>query len=133
MLWQSKYETGNTQVDNEHKEIFMLVQNVIEANFDYDENKIEETIDFLAKYTLNHFQNEENLMEESGYPDRHIHINQHVNFVSQVLALRERVTNESDRTINNTDIKNVIVNWLTDHVLGSDRIMADYYRKWASK
>ena len=133
MIWQKNYETGNTQVDNEHKEIFKLVQNVIDATFDSQDNKVEATIDFLANYTVNHFKNEETLMMESSYPDMPVHKKQHDDFVVEVLALRERVINESDSAKSNSDIKKVIVNWLTDHVLGSDKLMANHYRKWSAQ
>ena len=133
MLWNKNYETGNTQVDNEHKEIFKLVQNVIDTTYDATDEKTETSIDFLAEYTVNHFKNEENLMSESSYPDMPIHKKQHDDFVGEVVALRERVKGESDNLKRNADIKKIIVNWLTDHVLGSDKVMANYYRKWSSQ
>ena len=132
MIWHKNYETGNIQVDDEHKEIFKLVQNVVDAAVDSGEEKVKTTIDFLANYTVNHFKNEETLMEESSYPDMPVHKKQHDDFVVEVLALREKVINGSDSSISDVDIKKVIVNWLTDHVLGSDKVMADYYRKWSA-
>ena len=133
MIWNEKYETGNTQVDNEHKEIFKLAQNVIEASFDSEEVQIEVALGFLASYTITHFKNEERLMMESDYPDMAVHKKQHDDFIIEVTALIERVKKESDTSKNNSDAKKVIVNWLTDHVLGSDKVMADHYRKWSSK
>jgi hemerythrin len=123
MIWSEIYETGNAQVDNEHKEIFKLVQNVMDASVSGGA-KVKETMDFLAEYTVTHFKNEETLMEASGYPDMEIHKKQHAAFVAEVLALHARCNELEIR-----DIKNVIVNWLTDHVLGSDKIMADYCRR----
>ena len=131
MVWHEKYETGNRVVDDEHKEIFRLVQRVIDAAFDNREEKIETTIDFLANYTVNHFKHEEELMDESDYPETDIHKKQHSDFVQQVVSLRERVKNETDSAKSNIDINNVIVNWLTDHVLGSDKLMASHYRNWS--
>ncbi|MCL2398382.1 MAG: hemerythrin family protein [Defluviitaleaceae bacterium] len=132
MIWHKNYETGNIQVDNEHKEIFKMVQSVMEATFDSEESKIESTIDFLANYTVNHFKHEERLMEESNYPSMPVHKKQHDDFVIEVLDLRERVKSESSSDKNSLEIKKVIVNWLVDHVLGSDKIMADHYRKWSN-
>lgn len=129
MLWNEKYETGNTQVDDEHKEIFRLVETVVKATTN-DETAVKGTIDFLANYTVNHFAHEESLMEESAYPGMPIHKKQHSDFVTAVLALRERVLNETDQEKNNADIEKVVVNWLIDHVLGSDKLMANHYRTW---
>ncbi|MCL2189601.1 MAG: hemerythrin family protein [Defluviitaleaceae bacterium] len=129
MLWNTSYETGNTQVDEEHKEIFRLVETLIKAAG--GEDSVESTIDFLAGYTVNHFKHEEKLMKESAYSMMPIHKKQHEDFVAQVLALRERVLNETDPEKNNADIQKIIINWLTDHVLGSDKLMANHYRAWA--
>ncbi|MCL2386012.1 MAG: bacteriohemerythrin [Defluviitaleaceae bacterium] len=130
MIWNKTYETGNTQVDNEHQEIFRLVQKVTDAALSDEDVKVEDTIDFLANYTLNHFANEESLMTESSYPAMPIHKKQHDDFVQEVVALRARVAAETDRAKIETEIKNVIVNWLVDHVLGSDKLMANHYRKF---
>jgi hemerythrin-like metal-binding protein len=127
MIWSAAYSTGNVQVDNEHKEIFMLVQNVIEASRSGQDTKVGETIDFLANYTVTHFKNEERLMEESAYPEMPIHKQQHDDFVAEVLALRARSSEASSQ-----DIEKIIVNWLTDHVLGSDKLMATHYRNFVS-
>ena len=132
MLWHTKYETGNEQVDNEHKEIFKLAQKVIDAAFENKEEEIETTVNFLANYTVSHFKHEEQLMKESAYPEKDIHKKQHSDFVQDVTALIERVVNEPDSKKNSVDINNVIVNWLTEHVLGSDKLMATHYREWSA-
>jgi len=131
MLWQEKYETGNTQVDEEHKEIFKLVQKVIDATFEDRGKKIETIIDFLAGYTIKHFEHEERLMLESSYPDINIHKKQHADFLDEVVKLKAKVALENNSAANNVAINKVIVNWLTSHVLGSDMVMAAHYRKWA--
>ncbi|MCL2618951.1 MAG: hemerythrin family protein [Defluviitaleaceae bacterium] len=130
MLWNEKYETGNREVDDEHREIFDLVQKVIDATFKDRGEKMETIIDFLANYTIQHFNNEERLMEESGYPHTGEHKRQHAEFLEEVVKLKKKVLAEADRTANNVLINKVIVNWLTKHVLGSDMMMAAHYRKW---
>jgi len=133
MLWQEKYETGNKQVDDEHKEIFNLVQKVIDAAFEDRGEKVETIIDFLANYTIKHFEHEERLMLESNYPNLYAHKKQHSDFLDEVKKLKAKVTLENDSAANNVAINKVIVNWLTNHVLGSDMVMAEYYRKRAEK
>jgi len=130
MLWQEKYETGNRQVDEEHKEIFSLVQKVIDASFENRGEKIGTIIDFLANYTIQHFENEEKLMAESGYPGTQAHKKQHSDFLEEVVKLKNKIDAENNSAENNIAINKVIVGWLTSHVLGSDMVMAEYYRKW---
>jgi hemerythrin len=125
MLWNTTYETGNAQVDSEHKEIFKMVETVLDASVSNNASKVEETVDFLANYTVNHFKNEELLMEESNYPSMSVHKKQHDDFVATVLELRANL-----KDLTRQDIERVVVNWLTDHVLGSDKLMANHYRNF---
>jgi hemerythrin len=131
MLWNKSYETGNLEVDNEHKQLFALVQKVIDAAFTNRDEKIETTMNFLADYTIKHFAHEERLMDESSYPEAVTHKTQHKNFLSSVGELRERIRGENDTLKSSLDINKVIVDWLTEHVLGSDRLLANHYRKWS--
>ena len=130
MVWNKSYETGNVEVDNEHKQLFALVQKVIDAAFTNREEKIETTMNFLADYTIKHFAHEERLMDESSYPESDMHKTQHKNFLTAFVALKERITGETDTLKSSLDINKVIVDWLTEHVLGSDRLLANHYRKW---
>jgi hemerythrin len=132
MQWDEKYETGNEIVDRDHRQLFQLVQKVLDAAFDSHEEKVEETLNFLADYALNHFAHEEQLMEESAYPDAEAHKALHNNFIKEFLLLKDRIVSESDTLRNHLDINKVIVNWLNDHVLGSDKLMAEHYREWFS-
>ena len=129
MVWHSKYETGNEQIDNQHKEIFGLVDKLVEAS-SASPDEIKDAIDFLVNYTATHFAYEEKLMDESAYPMAQTHKKQHSNFVATVGALEIRVLKETNMAFNMTDIKHIVVNWLVDHVLGSDKSLADHYRKW---
>lgn len=130
MAWHPKYETGNTHIDNQHKEIFRLAYQVIDASYT-SQGDIKAAIDFLTNYTATHFEHEEKLMDESAYPVAGIHKKQHSDFVAAVKELAKRVSCETNGAKNRTDIEDVAINWLVDHVLGSDKVMADHYRKWA--
>ena len=70
-------------------------------------------------------------MDESAYPMALIHKKQHSDFVAAVEGLARRVSGETSGEKNRADIEDVAINWLIDHVLGSDKVMADHYRKWA--
>ena len=133
MVWDKSYETGNEQVDDEHQQIFALVKKVIDAAFEDYDDKCETTMNFLAEYTVKHFAHEESLMHESSYPKTAEHKIQHEYFVKSFLALKKRLANEPDTLKNSLDISNTIVNWLSLHVLGSDKELATYYKEWSKE
>ena len=132
MLWTKSYETGNLTVDSQHKEIFRLVQQVIDLEFSTRKEKIHTAIDFLTSYTVRHFASEEKLMEESNYPKTAEHKKQHSDFAREVLAFKDKVVAEGDTLNISLQVNEIIVDWLTEHVLGSDRELADHYRIWSA-
>ena len=133
MLWSSNYEIGNALVDGENKEIFGMVDKLLADDFTGRADKIKSTIDFLAGYVVRHFDHEEELMDESSYPDKDTHVNQHRDFVKTVGELVERIENNLDSIDFSLEVNKVIVDWLAEHVMGSDKAMIDHYRAWGAK
>ncbi|MCL2199183.1 MAG: hemerythrin family protein [Defluviitaleaceae bacterium] len=131
MKWHSSYETGNTTVDNDHKEIFSLVDSLINSSFENQRESVTKAIDYLAGYVVRHFGNEERLMEESNYPRMEEHKKQHSDFVGVALGLREKYVSQPENASDiGLEINKTIVDWLSEHVLGSDKALADHYKKW---
>ena len=133
MLWSKSFETGNELVDEQHKEIFRLVQQVLDATaFENRKQQIETALDFLSGYAVRHFSSEEALMHDCNYPKFEEHKSQHDNFVKEVVAFMERVKIEGGTISVSETINNFVVVWLKDHIMASDKAMADYYKSWQS-
>ena len=61
-------ETGNTMIDQEHKELFEAVNRLLDAcSKGQGRSSMEEAIRFLAAYVDKHFAHEEQLQQKSGY------------------------------------------------------------------
>ena len=133
MLWNSSYEIGNKEVDNEHKEIFGMVDRLLADDFTGRPDKIKTTVEFLANYVIRHFSHEERLMDESDYPDKDVHKKQHKDFAETIDELMKRIDNNLDSIDLSLEVNRIIVSWLADHVMGSDKLMVDYYRAWIDK
>ena len=130
MVWTKSYETGNSIVDKEHKEIFALVSKVLDNAFANRKEKINASIDFLTKYVFEHFSNEERLMNESDYPETEEHKKQHSDFTQSIGKLKEKIKIEGDTMEIGIEVNETIVDWLIEHVLGSDKKLANYYKQW---
>ena len=132
MTFDEKYETGHAQIDAEHRDLFMLLRATVDAVEDNDKKgvNVEDAIDFLAKYVLNHFATEENIMELSDFPGYALHKKQHDDFVIAVVDLRRRVLAETDRKKAGHMLMSAVSNWVDSHVLDSDMEMAAHYKKW---
>ena len=132
MLWNSNYEIGNAVVDSEHKEIFGMVDKLLADDFTGRPDKIKTTIDFLAGYVLRHFDHEEQLMDESNYPNKDTHVKQHRAFIKTVEALVQKIEGNLDSIDLSLEVNKVIVEWLARHVMGSDKALVDHYRVWGA-
>jgi len=131
MLWNKNLETGNKEVDEQHKELYLLVQKVLDADSFADRReKIEVALNFLADYTVKHFATEEALMEECTYPALAEHKAQHEAFIVEVSAFMKRFEAEGDKIQVSQAVNAIVVTWLQEHIMGSDKEMAIFYRGW---
>lgn len=87
-------ETGNSQIDREHVELFDKINDFMEAcNSGKGRGEILNTIQFLQKYTKTHFTNEESLQRIHKYPDFIQHKSFHDKFmlsISNILKQYEK-------------------------------------------
>ena len=128
MLFTRNLLTGNEIVDTQHREIFRLVQCVLDADTDRGE-KIETALTFLANYVSEHFAAEEKLMAEVDYPNAAEHAQQHVDFMEAVGEFAKRFEAEGKTISVSQTINNLVLTWLDEHIKNSDMSLADYCRK----
>ena len=133
MLWNESYMVGNEKVDSDHKEIFGMVDKLLEDDFGGRPEKIRSVVKFLMDYVAKHFEREEALMAESSYPGAEGHKKIHSDFVVRVGAFAKRLEDELDSVDLSMEVNVLIVDWLAEHVMISDKSMIDYYKKWAGK
>ncbi|MCL1862721.1 MAG: bacteriohemerythrin [Defluviitaleaceae bacterium] len=141
VLWKDEYATGHDVVDSDHKRIFALVADVLEASTKGSKEKNEVTINFLAEYVVEHFAREEALMAESSYPRTAEHSKEHKDFMAVAVKLKEdfddggyafgELEMHPDTMHLSKVINDVVVGWLLIHVMGSDKDLASHYRIWA--
>jgi len=141
-LWNDSFATGNETVDNDHKEIFKLVEDVLSSSFKSRKEKVKTAIEFLSDYVVRHFANEERLMDESDFPMSDAHKKEHKDFLEVATELHAEFTNDGYTLGENTDeadtlhlsmvINKTVVGWLTRHVMGSDRALAEHYKVWVA-
>ena len=132
MLWNENYLVGNEVVDNDHKEIFGMVDRLLQDDFSGRPDKIKTVVGFLVDYVARHFENEERLMQESGYRRTNEHIESHKNFVKTVEVFVKKLEGDLDSINLSMEVNEVIVDWLAEHVMIADKAMIDHYKKWSA-
>ncbi|MDF1548994.1 MAG: hemerythrin family protein [Bacteroidales bacterium] len=85
LYWSDKLAFNNDKIDNQHKEIFELVNEMIETEKLFPKSeKFAEILSKLTDYGRYHFKTEEALMQSSTYPNFNEHFKEHQEYIYQV-------------------------------------------------
>ena len=123
--WEASYSVGIAQIDEQHKKLFRLVN---ELNDAMQAGKAAEVIGgvftALVEYTRTHFAAEERLMSAHAYPDIAGHKKQHEELTKQAeeLAAKFKQTGIAP-TI---QVSAFLRDWLKNHILGTDKKYVPY-------
>ena len=119
--WSKSLETGNEQIDSEHKELIQAINRLLEAcAAGKGGEELSGTIDFLTQYTKTHFRHEEGLQLRYGYPDYANHKRFHETFFKVVENLAGRLKEEGATPQLMTDMNKQLAGWLLNHIKTED-------------
>jgi len=117
--WGPRYHIGIKMIDDEHKILVDLINEVYVA---FGSRKNKKTLDHVLKalldYTIYHFGNEEKIFKKIGYKESENHLSQHHKFIERIESFKKEA-----RTGNislSIDMVNFLKNWLINHILKTD-------------
>lgn len=134
MLWKDKYELGVPLIDTQHKELFRRVESfmqVLRAEDNWDEKipQLNETLEFMKRYVVEHFRDEEEYQRSINYPGYAAHKQIHDGMVDYV----QEVSRQYEQSKQNEQLMQQfggrLLAWLINHVAAEDQRIADYARK----
>ena len=121
---KDEYLTGIEFIDNEHRRLFEIANEVYELSINefiadkYD--NIREVLRELREYTKIHFTHEEEYMKSINYKKMFSQIIEHKEFVEKLDELDiDSLDENSDEMI--SEILEFLTNWLVNHILYSDK------------
>jgi len=117
--WKSDYVVGNAQIDADHHHLFDLI-NEFHYVFSQNHNRIEiaRVLNNLVKYCEEHFQREEALMSQHGYPGLAEHQAIHAELFETLFTLQSKFEDGSIKMEKETI--EFLRHWLTDHIAEHD-------------
>lgn len=128
--WSETLATGVTKIDEQHKELFTRVNNLLEAmSQGKGKEEIGKTIKFLGDYVVGHFSMEEALMDKENYSDKINHKAQHKAFIKEFEQIKKELETGSPSTIALIQTQRKVVDWLTNHIGVSDKKLGDFLKK----
>ena len=120
--------TGDEMIDSQHRELISKINDLLRS---CEENAnlraAVQMLNYLADYTEFHFQAEEKLQEEIGYPGLAEHKKKHEELRQTVEDLHQMLEEEegpSDAFVDQLNKK--VIEWLYYHIKGFDRSVAEY-------
>ncbi len=132
LQWKPRYELGIPLIDEQHKRIFFLLnqlhQSVIGRKSRED---VETVLQGLMRQTAEHFHTEEAFMEQMGFPGLEGHRGQHSKLLDGLHGLEVRFR-EGDASMAML-VTTFLGSWLRHHIHEGDRTYADFLSKQPSQ
>ncbi|HEY0837591.1 MAG TPA: bacteriohemerythrin [Azospirillum sp.] len=127
VAWQDSFGVGHADIDADHKRLFELFNEFVTAvNDNRADSDIESVLVDLLEYTDHHFDREERLMREHGYPDYATHKTMHDTFVRQVHDVNNALDAGGEQ---GAFVLGFLGKWLSGHILGVDKKLGAYLRE----
>ncbi len=123
--WRDEYTLGVSAIDEQHRGLFRSADRLHQALL-VGEGKagVEELLAALLEYVRVHFADEERLMRSVGYPGYAAHHAEHRQLDAGVAAFQAR--REAGDILITIRLLTFLGQWLSGHVIGSDRAIADW-------
>jgi len=126
--WSDMYSVGYEDIDNQHKKLVELINQMFSA---FAEGKADEIltpiIDELVNYTKYHFDLEEKYFYKYNYPDTDKHVELHQGFITSIINFKDADNKKKGNT--QYEVFNYIKKWLVDHILGADMEYSIFFKK----
>lgn len=120
ITWNETLSVGVGQFDREHMKMIDMI-NMLHAAMKEGKGKeiLARILDDLSNYTRTHFETEEKVLKQNGYPDFENHKKQHDKLVLEVAKIVKNYHNDNKPLP--AHIMQFLVDWLTTHITGEDK------------
>ena len=124
--WKDEYSVGIAVIDDDHRKLLNLINQFQTAVFYRTGEQFEdEAFAALIEYTQTHFEREEQLMSENGYPDFEAHQAEHRKMIDLVEA-RMAEHSKQGRQKAMEAMATYLRDWLINHINGTDQAYAGF-------
>ena len=133
MMWKEHYRIGSELVDTQHHELFKRVENfikVVQAGGSWEDRleEVKTTLDFMQTYVIIHFNDEEELQREIGYPYLEEHARIHADFREEIHQFAKAVEEEGFTEESMQELAAKVMTWLIMHVGREDQKIGEFLR-----
>lgn len=118
--WTDNLNTGITLIDEQHRKLIGIINDLHTAmKAGQSKNILDEILSRLLEYTKYHFSAEEKLMDQYSYPEGVAHKKKHSDMAADVAVMIKK--NETGGPANSVMVLTFLKEWLTNHILKTDK------------
>ena len=110
--------TGIGVIDDQHQQIFDLIDALGEAAQGDSREQIGAAINRIVSHTLAHFEFEEELMEQVAYPFLKVHKRLHDHFIQRLAGYTQRFDAGENVAV---ELEQFLASWLRSHFSHEDK------------
>jgi hemerythrin len=125
--WEAKYALGVQIIDEQHKRLFALTNELYEK-CRLGENAVHDqfikTLHAMVEYVVLHFSTEEKIMGQIQYPRIAEQKEQHAAFTRKVLEESKKF--ESGKHGIPLELVHFLKDWIISHIAVFDKVLADH-------
>lgn len=127
--WSDDFKIGEREIDKEHWGLFALIHDLSDKREQGAlETSVAATMEALVAYVDVHFEHEERLMQETGYPGYGAHKKVHAALGRRVGEFRDDFL-RGPETFDYDELMEFLSNWLGQHILKLDMEFASFLKK----
>lgn len=129
ILWSDGLRLGYGPMDDTHEEFVQLIANCQGATDD----ELVELLARLEAHTQEHFEEEDRWMEETDFPPRECHMEQHAAVLKSIREVRA-LLDQGDRAVARS-LVDALADWFPNHATHLDSALAHWMfkRKYGGK
>lgn len=122
--WNEKFSVGNYEVDEQHKELIKIINEVIVTikEKQYTFSNLLSVVCKLDDYISEHFKYEEQLMHKYNIQGKENHISEH-DFARQKMNSLNVIEQENFEEKFFFDTLGWLSNWLINHIMSTDKML----------
>jgi hemerythrin len=118
--WSDSYSVNVRELDTQHKKLIELINELHDGmKLGKGKEASGKVLNELVTYTGFHFKSEEKLFEKYGFPETIKHKRQHDDLVEQVMTFKKSF--DEGHGVVTVDLMVFLKNWLTNHILNTDK------------
>jgi hemerythrin len=128
-LWSKRLALGIPLIDGQHRNLVERLEALLKAlQSGHPAHELRQCLDFVERYTQEHFQTEEHYMQLHSFPGIEAHQELHRQFRESVRKARRFIEGDPQSSQSLKLVRSILINWYLQHIRGNDQEYVAHFR-----